>query len=207
MTQACPATPTRKTQPRAGIQAAGVFTHPADRPRKDTGSTLDTKVTIRDNTKALDDILRALSEKRVMVGIPAETTDRDDSPINNAAIGYILETGAPERNLPARPFLRPGVASAAGDVAKVARTTLGRALAFGRTRAETDRTIQRGLEQIGIVAANAVRRRLDSGDFAPLAPSTLYRRQHRKDAPRSGDKPMVDTGQLRNAVTYVVRKA
>lgn len=207
MTQACPATPTRKTQPRAGIQAAGVSTPSADRPRKDTGSTLDTKVTIRDNTKALDDILRALSEKHVMVGIPAETADRDDSPINNAAIGYILETGAPERNLPARPFLRPGVASAAGDVAKVARTTLGRALAFGRPRAETDRTIQRGLEQIGIVATNAVKRLIDAGDFAPLAPSTLYRRQHRKDAPRSGDKPMVDTGQLRNAVTYVVRKA
>lgn len=95
---------------------------------------MDTKVTIRDRSKALNDILRALNAQGVMVGIPAETAGRDDGPINNAAIGYILETGAPERNLPARPFLRPGVASAAGDVAKVARTTLGRALAFGRTR-------------------------------------------------------------------------
>ena len=167
---------------------------------------MDTKVTIRDNSKALNDILRALNAQGVMVGIPAETAGRDDGPINNAAIGYILETGAPERNLPARPFLHPGVASAAGDVAKIARTTLGRALTFGRTGSETNQVIQKGLVQMGIVAANAVKRRIDAGDFAPLAPSTIYARKHRKSAPRDSEKPLVDTGQLRNAVTYVVRK-
>lgn len=168
---------------------------------------MDMKHVVRDNTKALDDILKELGSHQVLVGIPAETASRDDSPINNAAIGYILETGAPEQNLPARPFLHPGVASARDDIAKVARKTLIQALSLSGSTSGSAQTIQNGLAQMGLVAANAVRRRVDTGDFAPLAPSTIYRRQRRANAPRSGEKPLVDTGQLRNAVTYVVRKA
>lgn len=168
---------------------------------------MDTKVIVKDNTKVLDEILKALGSHQVLVGIPAESAAREGSPISNAAIGYVLETGAPERNLPARPFLRPGVASARDAVAKVARKTLIQALSLRGSTSESARAIQNGLGQMGLVAANAVRRRIDTGDFAPLAPSTIYRRQHRANAPRSGEKPLVDTGQLRNAVTYVVRKA
>ena len=54
--------------------------------------------------------VRALTGQRVMVGIPEDTTTRDDkSGITNAALGYIHTYGAPSRNIPARPFLVPGV--------------------------------------------------------------------------------------------------
>lgn len=168
---------------------------------------MDMKHVVRDNTKALDEILKELGSHQVLIGIPAETAERDGGPISNAAIGYILETGAPEQNLPARPFLHPGVASARDDIAKVARNTLVQALALRGSTSESARAIQNGLAQMGLVAANAVCRRIDTGDFAPLAPSTIYRRQRRANAPRSGEKPLVDSGQLRSAVTYVVRKA
>ena len=157
----------------------------------------------------VDDVLKSLQElnkANVLVGIPSETagrSDEDSGPINNAAIGYILETGAPERNLPARPFLVPTIQKIRGDLAKRARTTLER-VTSGEPGAQ--REVNRGLEGIGLIAANAVKARINSGDFAPLAPSTIYRRQNRKKAPRSGEKPLIDTGQLRNSITYVVRR-
>lgn len=69
-----------------------------------------------------------------MVGTPAETAGRDDGPDQQRRDRLHPRDGRAGAQPAGRPFLRPGVASAAGDVAKVARTTLGRALAFGRTR-------------------------------------------------------------------------
>ncbi|MCJ2023540.1 hypothetical protein, partial [Methylobacterium sp. J-067] len=66
-------------------------------------------------TKTLDplsrEFLRAV-EKRVLIGIPAESMhpgEKGEKPINNAALGYLFEYGQPEKNLPARPHLFPGV--------------------------------------------------------------------------------------------------
>lgn len=154
----------------------------------------------------VDDVLKSLQEldkSQVMVGIPSETAGRDDGPINSAAIGYILETGAPERNLPARPFLVPTIWRIRADLGKRARTTLVR-VTSGKPGAK--RVVEQGLGGIGLIAANEVKRVINAGDFAPLAPSTIYARKHRKSAPRSSEKPLVDTGQLRNSITYVIRR-
>ncbi len=162
---------------------------------------LETKIDL------VDDVLKsiqALAKRQVLVGVPSDTAGREDEngPINNAAIGHILETGAPERNLPARPFLVPTILKIRGDLAKRARTTLAR-VTSGKPGAQQE--VSRGLGGIGLLAANAVKTTINTGDFAPLAASTIYRRQNRKKAPRSGEKPLIDTGQLRNSVTYVIR--
>lgn len=162
---------------------------------------LETKIDL------VDDVLKsiqALAKQQVLVGVPSETAGREDEngPINNAAIGYILETGAPERNLPARPFLVPTILKVRGDLAKRAETTLKRVMS-GKPGAQKE--VARGLGGIGLLAANAVKATINAGDFAPLAASTIYRRQNRKKAPRSGEKPLIDTGQLRNSITYVIR--
>src|ERR1019366_6299725 len=79
------------------------------------GVVMGVKVTV-DKT---DDMMRAvklLTTRRVLIGIPdvnaaREPSADDPSPINNAALGYIHEFGSPINNIPARPFLVPGVAS------------------------------------------------------------------------------------------------
>lgn len=42
-----------------------------------------------DNAQAILDALKSLTKKDVLVGIPAEDSDRDDVPFGNAGIGYI----------------------------------------------------------------------------------------------------------------------
>jgi hypothetical protein len=68
---------------------------------------------------------------------------------------------------------------------------------------------------------NAVRTKITDGPFAPLADSTLRARARRGrkgavaelksraqgNAPNNANaKPLIDTGQLRKSITYVVRK-
>jgi hypothetical protein len=54
----------------------------------------------------------------------------------------------------------------------------------------------------GLIAESSVRKKINEGPFEPLAPKTL---QERKRRGRTGEKPLIDTGQLRNSVTYVIR--
>ncbi len=153
----------------------------------------------RDNTAQLAKALRELVQQQVLVGIPAEQAPREGEGINNAELGYIHEFGAPEANIPARPFLVPGVESAKDEIAK--RYKAGaKAVLEGRTTAEQ---VHHG---VGIVAVNAVKEKITDGPFAPLKPATVAARK-RKHKGRTDDNPtpLVDTGQLKASINYVVR--
>jgi hypothetical protein len=142
--------------------------------------------------KAISD----LAKKDVLVGVPDGNPERDDGPISNAAIGYLQETGSPANNIPARPHLVPGIA---GEQDKIAER-LGKAgsEALGGNSAAADRN----LHAAGMLGQNAVRAKISDGPFQQLADSTLAARRARG---RTGEKPLLDTGQYRNAITYVIR--
>lgn len=142
--------------------------------------------------------IQQLAAQEVLVGIPSETTERQDGePINNATIGYIQETGSPANNLPARPFLVPGVES----VQKEATNQLKR----GGDAALSGRAMDadKAMHAAGIIAQNGVKAKINSGVPPALAASTLAARRRRG---RTGEKPLIDKGELRNSVTYVIRK-
>ena len=153
----------------------------------------------------IERVLAMLRKSKVLVGIPAEA-GRDDGGPSNAVIGYLMEYGAPENNIPARPFLIPGVEGVEDKITKELVRGAQQATAvalhpsggFERASAEAEKALQR----IGLTAQNAVRSRITEGPFAPLSPVTIKRRRAKG---RTGDKPLVDTGQLRRSVTYVVK--
>lgn len=68
--------------------------------------------------------------KEVLIGIPMSTTERPDGEITNAELGYIHEYGAPEANIPARPFLIPGVESVKGKALELMKKSYYRG--FGK---------------------------------------------------------------------------
>lgn len=151
----------------------------------------------------LDEILKSVHElarQSVMVGVPAATAQRDDGPITNADLGYIHEFGAPAANIPARPFLAPGIASALPDVEKALH------LAAGAAMDDKPERIDPALHQAGLIAATGAKTRLNDGPHVPLAETTIHQRQNRRIAPRMGTQPLIDTGALRNSITYVIRK-
>lgn len=146
-------------------------------------------------TKAIDQLVG----QKVMVGVPQANTQRrndDNTSITNAEIGYLQETGSPAMNIPARPFLVPGVESEQ----KAIREQLGKGAL--QALAGSQSGVDKALHAAGIVAQNAVRRHINNGDFEPLSEATLAARRRRG---RTGTKPLIDTGQLRNSITYVIR--
>jgi hypothetical protein len=154
--------------------------------------------TIVDNVAKVAAGIATLSSTRVMVGVPAEKGARKDgSPISNAGLAYVHENGAPEAGIPARPFLKPGIEAKQSEITAALEKT-GKAALDGNLAGA-----DRGFNITGLIGQNAVRAKINEGVPPPLKPATLAARRARG---RTGDKPLIDTGALRNSLTYVIRK-
>jgi hypothetical protein len=178
---------------------------------------------ITDRLKSILDSLRGLTKSQVLVGIPEDKTDRSGQ-ITNAALGYIHEFGAPGANIPARPHLIPGVRKSASQYMPHLRKAAEFALAGEPQK------MQHSLMRVGIIASSAVRKEITTGNFVPLSPMTVARRHEARGTAsmRAGEKrymalvrlgmtpqsaqdatgirPLINTGALRNAYTYVIRR-
>lgn len=153
---------------------------------------------VADHTAKLAEGLRLLSNLRVMVGIPQAKDDRDEGgELGNADILYIHENGAPEVGIPARPTLKPGI--------KNARLEINRRLKMAGAAALAGKpaSVRAQFAAAGQVGASAVKAMINSNVGPPLSAGTLAARK-RRGVKRTNT--LVDTGQMRNAVTYVVRE-
>jgi len=100
--------------------------------------------------------------------------------------------------LPPRPFLEPGIKKGQQEI--VAQQRKAAEAAINRKPDE----MLKAINAAGLVAQNHVRDIFDTSEgLEPLKPSTLASRRARG---RTGERPLVDKGELRNANTYVVRK-
>jgi hypothetical protein len=135
--------------------------------------------------------IKRIGNSEVLVGIPAATTLRENDPINNASLLFVLSHGSPLRNIPPRPVLEPAIEKGRNLITPHLAES-AKAVMDGRPDAA-----ERELERAGMVASNAVKRYFTEGELAPNAPSTIAR--------KGSDRPLIDTGALRRAVTFVVR--
>lgn len=180
-------------------------------------------VKIKENLAALTEALKILSKRRILVGIPQANDARTGSPIGNAAIGYIMENGAPEVNIPARPFLVPGVKAAqsaievallaAGSAALVGdinRVNINLAIAGQKAVTSVQLTIQAGIPpplKPGTVAARARRNASRTGRKATAADQRAFNASYASGTAtmaQSPTTPLYDTGELLKSITYVV---
>lgn len=180
-------------------------------------------ITDTDAYRTMRECLADLPDMDVLVGIPQDDKPREDgAPINNASLGYIHEFGSPEMNIPARPWLVPGVSAAKNRVAAFLKQA-------GRASLDGDKEkVKQCMMAAGLVASTAVKRFIVAGDFQPLAEATLKARARRAgkgkglaiskgakaelESREAGNapsttfaKPLNDTAQMRNSVTYVLR--
>lgn len=155
------------------------------------------KVTF-DGLSKLKADLADMATRQVLIGIPATENQREGDPIGNAALGYIHEKGSPVKNIPARPFLEPGVAKVAPKLVEEMKVGAQKILDGG------EKAIDRAMNRAGIIAQNSVKSTIRAGEgFAPLAPATLAAR---KREGYKGEKPLIRTAQMLNSITYVIRK-
>ena len=131
-------------------------------------------------------------EFEVAIGFPEDTAARDTGEINNPTLAAILEHGSPANNLPARPFLESGLETGKDRLSRIME------LGIRRTLDGDSDGIAWALESAGVEGASLVQRKMIQGPFAPNAPSTIKR--------KGSSRPLIDTGQLRQSVSYVVRQ-
>ncbi len=144
-------------------------------------------------------VLAKLKSDAVLVGIPQEKTARKaDGPINNATLLAINEFGSPANNIPARPVMSIGIKNAQDKIAD----QFGKAASFALTNGAN--AVDVFYERAGIIASNSIKKAINDQDgIAPPAQATLNARARRGF---KGTKALVVTGQMRNAITYVVVK-
>jgi hypothetical protein len=183
--------------------------------------------------------IRMVSELEVLVGFPEASTERDpdptaqqgSQPATNAELAYIHDNGAPEANIPARPFMLPGISDARAKITRQ-MAQVGVA-AFRLTGDPKDKLraqrVQKAFHAVGLTAQYAIRAKINEGIPPPLSPATIALR-HKQRGTKSmrkgelkyfellgqgmspgqaqsaaGIKALINTGQLRNAVNYVIR--
>lgn len=176
-----------------------------------------------DNMKAIIDAINKLAKKDVLVGIPDSAPERTDTPMTNAQIGYVMETGSPAHNVPARPFLVPGVADVQDQCADRLGKAADAALAGNQAGAE------RQMSSAGMIASQSAKKKIGSNIPPALSPETIRNRNKSRQTQsmrpaekaylnavdsgtdpaqaqtEAGIIPLINTGSLRNSITYVVR--
>ena len=120
-----------------------------------------------------------LQDKEVFVGFQAGKV-ADDRGVDMAQIAMWNELGT--STAPSRPFLRKSVDENAQQLKSI---TAGG-------------TAEQSLKQIGVFGVGLVQEKIESGSYEPNAPSTIRRKK--------SDKPLIDTGKMRQSVKYVIRK-
>jgi hypothetical protein len=152
---------------------------------------------ILNNLPKMKKTFEAMSKQEALAGVPGDTTGRKEVGANNASLAYIHDKGSPANNIPARPFMKPGV--------EVVKPRIIKVLAFAVKGAlgKDDQAIEKGLNKAGLIAQNSIRATINAGVPPPLKEGTLAGRRRRG---RTGTAPLIDTGQLRNSITYVLRK-
>lgn len=177
-------------------------------------------IIVKDHVAEVQAAIVALTKLELLVGFPDETADRketpDDQGITNAALGYIHDRGAPEVNIPARPFMEPGVLNAEDDIAEGFHK-IGQQVLKSRNPVET---VVKGFIRVGLKVQYAIRAKINEGIPPPLSEWTLRNRAQKGrkgakeelanrakgvDPSTQLAKPLIDTGQLRNAVNFVIR--
>lgn len=165
--------------------------------------------------------IKKLSSQVVAVGIPGDSSERKDGEITNAELVYIHTHGVRPKEVrdemqpeidkgtkysialqlylrshgsfsyqtPARPIIEPAIENSKSGIAK----RLGVAASAAMNDEDTDRP----LEDVGLYAQSKVKGYFLHNDWVPNAPSTIKK--------KGSDKPLIDTGALRQAVTFVIR--
>ena len=90
---------------------------------------------------------------------------------------------------PSRPFMRNSVDDNADKISNFCKSKL-KGIANGSENAEMV------LKAIGAMQVGLVQKTIREGDFVPNAPSTIAR--------KGSDKPLIDTGLMRQSVHYVI---
>lgn len=139
--------------------------------------------------------MKDLDGAQVAVGIqgPEAGAIHPDGEIDNVSLGVIHEFGAPGANIPERSFIRETFDIRVGEWARVARKIAE------KVYSTTPERPGRALGVLGEFVVADIKKQIARGIPPPLAASTVIR--------KGSSTPLIDTGILRDSITWTVRTA
>ena len=178
-----------------------------------------------DKFQDIKDALEKLALKDVLVGIPQEGSSRKSgegitnaelayihthgirnigmrqemqgsldhgTPYSKAYEMYIQAHGSPLWNSPPRPIIEPAIEDMKGPISEQLRQAIVAALEGGNP--------EPALKRAGMLGQNAARGWFvnPKNNWAPNSPLTI--------AKKKSDKPLINTGELRKSITFIVRE-
>lgn len=176
---------------------------------------------VKDGLPRLAKAVQRIAKRDVLVGIPDDRTRsgerrgpqegknaREDGGPVNALLARVHNDGAPDIGIPKREFLAPGIREGRARFEPHLAKAAAAVLAGDEAKAE------RHLYAAGLEASSAIKMKIKTGPFAPLAASTIAARRRRskgstyrrKATSQTDVTPLIDTAQMQRAVTFVVRK-
>lgn len=130
--------------------------------------------------------LKKLSELEVQVGFQGDESYEDGTSI--AEIAAYNELGSSDT--PARPFMKQSFENHEDEL-RAACERVNAAIASGKS-------VEQALDALGVAIKGLVQTEIVDGDFTENAPSTIKK--------KGSDKPLIDTGTMRQSVNYVVKR-
>lgn len=176
-----------------------------------------------DRAPEIHKAVKALTEKAVFIGVPAENAG-SGRPINNAELSYIHEFGT-ATGIPSRPHLRPGIERIQEEAAVEFE-------AAARKAFEGDlKAVEAAFISVGNAGSISVQQMFVDNDWPPLSEKTLnykpilkdkngkplLEKKRKSDDPdvvkrgpsrkeQGKTNPLIITAELQKSHTYVVRK-
>ena len=156
-----------------------------------------TKVKIKDTDRGWKKLRRELRKRpqATEVGIRGEQAARRDGDIDNVTLGAVHEFGATISTdtgvivIPARSWLREPIDKESANYGKLIKRLMRRVVELKGTQRQV-------LELLGAKVQADLVRNINRGIDPGLAPSTI--------AKKGSTKQLVDTGQLKGAITHKV---
>ena len=150
----------------------------------------------RKNPLALQGVVvnfKKLASREIAVGFPAGECEAypDGTSVAQVAASHVFGVGVPQRDF---------MALAKGDIAEKTRPILEKIVEISSNRSGLGdaQKVDRLQNAAGMAAQSAIRQAIVDLDTPPNSPATI--------AAKGSDNPLIDTGHMKDSVTWVVRE-
>ncbi len=166
-------------------------------------------VELKEYGKNFDSLLKTLKytqDNYILVGIPQKSSSREklkastkSNKVTNAELMYIHTNGSPANNIPARPVIEPAIEDNKEQIAKYLHK------AFEAMCEGNEDVADRELHKAGTKAYKACRAWFvnPKNGWKPNSPAVIAAKLKKGS---TDPKPLIDTGDLRKSITYVLVK-
>lgn len=149
------------------------------------------KSTAKIKDKGMDKLLRSMNElKHIDIKVGVQAGERtEDGKFDLAGVAAVQEFGSESKNIPSRPFMRETFDTKARAISSFGGQVIGK-VASGAM------TVRVAADLIGLKMTGFIQAKIVSGNWTPNTAHTIKR--------KGSNKPLVDTGHLRQAIRHVL---